>query len=93
MGNRRRRAGAAAMTAPPETLTVPEAATRLGLSVQRTRDLIRAGRLPASRHGQVYILDAASVAAFAAIPRAPGRPRSPRDPLPLAPRARGRPRK
>jgi len=58
------------------TLTVTEAAAALGVDPSRVRLLIRQGRLPAERHGGIWLLDAAAVAAFERRPS--GRPQAPK---------------
>ena len=65
--------------APRPQLSVDEAAQRLGLSSQRIRALIAAGRLPAERVGARYLLDPAAVAEVGRLKRPGGRPLSARN--------------
>jgi len=59
-----------------DPISVEEAARILGLTGRRVRELIKVGRLPASRVGRrVYVLDRAVVVRFSLDPRLPGRPR------------------
>ena len=59
-------------------LTVAEAAQKLGVSVQRVRQLINEGRLEAHRHGlRTLMIDGASVANFRKQPN--GRPKKSRN--------------
>jgi excisionase family DNA binding protein len=59
-----------------DLLTLAQAAARLGISRQRLHGLIRAGRLPAERLGNAWVLKEADLAAYT--PRQPGRPKKPR---------------
>lgn len=54
-------------------LTVDEAATRLGVSVQEVRRLVRAGTLPAERIGRTLVLPDDAVDERARMPVGPGR--------------------
>jgi excisionase family DNA binding protein len=58
----------------PRILSVVEAAERLQISPQRMRALIHAGRLPATRLGNRYVLELADVQALGRQERVPGRP-------------------
>jgi excisionase family DNA binding protein len=53
-------------------LSTREAAARLGISADRVRQLIRAGRLPAQRLGRDWYIQPADLALVAV--RTPGRP-------------------
>ena len=53
-------------------LTVTQAAARLGISRQRVCSLLAAGRLPATRFGQAWMITEEDLAAFVRLPR--GRP-------------------
>lgn len=57
-------------------LTTAQAAMRLGLSVQRVKQIYAEGRLPAVKPGRDLLFDVADIDAFAAQPRTPGRPRT-----------------
>lgn len=57
----------------PVHITAAAAASRLGLSVQRVRDLCRDGRLPAQKIGRDWIINTADLKAVAE--RKAGRPR------------------
>lgn len=55
------------------TLTTTQAAARLGVTPARVRQLIRAGRLTAKRHGTDWVIDERALARVAV--RKVGRPR------------------
>jgi excisionase family DNA binding protein len=55
------------------TLTTSQAAERLGVSVSRVQQFIKAGRLPAEKVGRDYLIQAADLAKVKN--RKPGRPR------------------
>jgi excisionase family DNA binding protein len=57
----------------PVHITAAAAASRLGLSVQRVRDLCRDGRPPAQKIGRDWIINTADLKAVAE--RKAGRPR------------------
>jgi len=59
----------------PGVMTVEEAATRLGVSVRRVRQLCQSGRLGARLHGRDWAIPAQSVAEYQ--PRPVGRPANP----------------
>jgi excisionase family DNA binding protein len=59
-----------------ELVGTTEAATLLGISPNRVRQLIAKGQLPAIRVGRTFVIRRAEVKRFAAEP--PGRPRHPR---------------
>ena len=53
-----------------------QAAEITGLHVETIRELLRAGRIKATRIGRVYVIDERDLRAFMAKPRPkPGRPR------------------
>lgn len=59
-------------------MNTKEAAARLGLSIPRVKQLIRAGRLKATKVGRDWVIDSADLERFAAQPRkAGGRPKNP----------------
>ncbi len=58
-----------------EIITTPQAAQRLGVTVDWINKLIRAGHLKARRIGRDWLVDAESVARYQANRRGPGRPR------------------
>lgn len=68
---------------------VPEAATQLGVSPERVRQLIHDGVLPASRVSGRWILDSGDVRRLVG-PRPPGRPLAPRTAWGLLALAEGR---
>jgi excisionase family DNA binding protein len=47
-------------------MTTTEAGKRLGVNDSRVRQYIRAGRLPAEKHGQSYMVSEEAVASLAA---------------------------
>ncbi len=53
-------------------LTTAEVARRFGISVRRVQALIRAGRLPARKHGRDWLIASAAIETFPRRP--PGRP-------------------
>ena len=55
-----------------ETLTTGQAAERLGVSVGRVRQMIQAGRLPATKFGNANVIRAADLKPLQ--DRKPGRP-------------------
>ena len=55
-----------------EVITVTEAATIMGVHDTHVRLLIRQGKIPATRHGGIWILKRADVEGFEKSPR--GRP-------------------
>jgi excisionase family DNA binding protein len=57
--------------------TVTQVAARLGLSGVRVCQLIRAGKLRATRIGRCWIIDDDELAGFAQTARPRGRPRKP----------------
>ncbi len=57
-------------------MTVNQAAASLGLSHSRILQLIKDGRLPASKFGGNYVLDPADVAEYGRTRRGPGRPKT-----------------
>lgn len=59
----------------PEKVSVAQAATALGISPVRVRQLIWDGRLPAERVGRAYLIAEESLAAVKKQPRRSGRPR------------------
>lgn len=60
----------------PTTLTVPQAAERLGVTASQVRQLREAGQLTGEKIGRDWHISAASVEAYAAKPKHPGgRPR------------------
>lgn len=58
-------------------LTTQEVAAELGITTRRVLALIRAGRLPAVKHGRDWLIDPAELEAFSPRPR--GRPRKQKD--------------
>jgi excisionase family DNA binding protein len=62
---------------PGELLSAKQAAERLNLTEQQTRALIRDGKLPATRIGRAWIIDAGDLPLAEKRPR-PGRPRKKR---------------
>jgi excisionase family DNA binding protein len=60
----------------PELIGTTEAASILGVSQNRIRQLIAKGQLPAVRIGRTFVIRQNDLARFAAEP--PGRPRHPR---------------
>jgi excisionase family DNA binding protein len=60
-----------------DLLTTTEAATRLGVSVPRVRQLLIDGRIPATKHGRDWLVRAEDVDAYT--PRPSGKPRLPDD--------------
>lgn len=56
-------------------MSASAAARALGLSLTRTLSLIHSGRLPAERVGNILMVKACDIEAFARRPRRPGRPR------------------
>jgi excisionase family DNA binding protein len=61
-----------AVSAIDTLLTTAQAAAALGVGYDRAYQLIRAGRLPAQRFGNAWVVRAVDVEAFAAVPRAQG---------------------
>lgn len=59
---------------PTGIMTIKEAAEYMSLSEIRVRELVRAGRLPAKKIGNTYILAEKAVHYFAQIDRPVGRP-------------------
>ena len=55
-------------------LTIPKAARKLGLSESRIHNLIREGRLPATKPGRDWLIRPEDLDSFEAIPRKPGHP-------------------
>ena len=53
-------------------LSAKDAAARLGLTVQRVRQLIVGGHIAASRVGVAWVIDEGKVSRFAAQERGPG---------------------
>lgn len=60
---------------PIDDLTIGEAAERCGVSDRRVQDLIYAGRLTARKVSGIWLIERASVEAYAVAPRKAGRPR------------------
>jgi excisionase family DNA binding protein len=58
---------------PDDLLTTEQAGARLGVSAQRVRQFIDAGRLPATRYGDMWLIRPADLACVGE--RKPGRPR------------------
>ncbi len=54
-------------------ITTSEAAEKLGISIDRVQALIRAGRLPATKFGRVYMINEKDLAKVQ--DRKPGRPK------------------
>ncbi len=54
-------------------ITTSEAAEKLGISIDRVQALIRAGRLPATMFGRVYMINEKDLKLVA--DRKPGRPK------------------
>jgi excisionase family DNA binding protein len=57
-------------------LTVPQAATRLNLSPQRVRVLLKQGRLRGSQFGPLWQVTEAEIERFSKLTRPPHRPKS-----------------
>jgi excisionase family DNA binding protein len=55
-----------------DPITPTEAAAIIGVSANRVRTLIRAGRIPARRIGQIHLIERDAAVAFRSIPRPPG---------------------
>jgi excisionase family DNA binding protein len=55
-------------------MTTQEAAAALGVSVQRVRAMIKAGRLPATKHGRDWIIRESDLSGVKVYGK-PGRPR------------------
>ena len=64
------------MSANMTELTTPQAAQRLGVTVDWINKLIRAGALKARMIGRDWLVDAESVASYQANRPPPGRPRT-----------------
>ena len=62
-----------------EIVTVPEAATELGISQGRVRVLIHLGKLKARKFGFVWAIARADLDQFKSQPRKVGRPSKKRD--------------
>ena len=61
-------------------LTTPEAAQVLGVSAERVRQLIKAGRLPSQQFGRDHVISEADLALVS--DRKPGRPKRPAEETP-----------
>jgi excisionase family DNA binding protein len=57
-----------------ELIGVTEAAEELGLSQNRVRQLIKGGKIPAQKIGNLWIVTRPDLEEFKAKPRKPGRP-------------------
>jgi excisionase family DNA binding protein len=55
-----------------DPITPTEAAQIIGVTPNRIRTLIRAGRIPARRIGQIHLIERSAAVAFRSIPRPPG---------------------
>ncbi len=64
-------------------LTTPEAAQVLGVSAERVRQLIKAGRLPSQQFGRDHVINEADLTLVS--DRKPGRPKKPDEGEPLEP--------
>ncbi len=64
-------------------LTTPEAAQVLGVSAERVRQLIKAGRLPSQQFGRDHVISEADLTLVS--DRKPGRPKKPDEGEPIEP--------
>lgn len=55
-------------------MTVEEVASELGVNTSRVRQLIRAGKLSASKHGTSWAVDRRELLRFSKLERKPGNP-------------------